>query len=110
MDTLTINKLLKKERCYLGTFSRDTLPRSIKNNFLFIVNTDPSTKPGEHWVAISKNSDGTGEYFDSYGLPPLHKEFITFMYECFPKGLNLNNSPLQCLHNVRTLLRCLCKV
>ena len=34
-----------------------------------IVNTAPSTHPGEHWVAMLM-IDKYPEYYDSYGLPP----------------------------------------
>jgi hypothetical protein len=97
MDTLTINKLLKNVSCYIGTFSRDALPKTMKLNSSLIVNTDTSDKPGEHWIAICKNIDGTGEYFDSYGLPPLHKELIVFMFQNFSEGWTYNTVPLQCL-------------
>jgi len=33
-----------------------------------VCNTDPSTMPGEHWIAIYVDDDGHyGEYFDSLG-------------------------------------------
>ena len=44
-----------------------------------MVSTDPSTKPGQHWIAIYIDTNGVGEYFDSYGLPPLVPQFMTFL-------------------------------
>ncbi len=44
----------------------------------FIVNSDPNFKPGKHWTAIyfprfhSNISNAIPEFFDPYGLPPLH--------------------------------------
>ena len=35
-----------------------------------VVNVDESNKPGSHWVAIYVDQDGSGVFFDSYGLPP----------------------------------------
>ena len=97
MNTKTINKLLKNEKCYIGTYSRDMLPNQIKENQFLIVNTDTSDRQGEHWVAIIILSDGKGEYFDSYGLPPLHNEFLDFLdYNC-PNGWKFNEVTLQCL-------------
>jgi hypothetical protein len=32
-----------------------------------VCNTDPSTKPGRHWIAIYVDEDGGREYFDSFG-------------------------------------------
>lgn len=40
-----------------------------------IVNTDPSTKPGKHWVAFYLGPHGKLEFFDSYGRPPTHFNF-----------------------------------
>ena len=97
MDTVTINKLLWKVKCFIGTFARDTFPQKICPNKGLIVNTDLSSLPGEHWIAIIINHDGTGEYFDSYGLPPLHSEFIKFMFNNCPNGWIYNDIALQCL-------------
>ena len=97
MDTSTVNALLKNTRCYLGTYARDMLPSKIYRPGALIANTDPARLPGEHWVAMVFHSDGTGEYFDPYGLPPLHDEFITYMnYHC-PLGWAYNPITLQCL-------------
>lgn len=48
----------------------------------FIINTDTSDQPGQHWIAIclERGQNGTiGQYFDSFGLQPLHYEIITFL-------------------------------
>jgi len=73
MDTLQILKILKRnigEAC-LGVFPSDRLPKSMPKSSAIVVNTDPSDKPGTHWVAIFKNVDGTVDYFDSYGFKPM---------------------------------------
>ena len=36
----------------------------------FIVNTDPDTKPGEHWLAVYYTKYNQFNFFDSYGLSP----------------------------------------
>ncbi len=53
---------------FLGVFSADQLPNIEYRPSAFVANTDPSTSPGEHWVAFF--IDKETEYFDSYGLPP----------------------------------------
>ena len=35
-----------------------------------IANTDPTNKPGKHWVAMYLESPGVCEFFDSYGRAP----------------------------------------
>ena len=81
---------------FTGVYSRDTLPERISLPMGVIINTDESNKPGEHWVAIHIDESGIGEYFDSYGLPPMHREFWEFLLEHAPGGFFYNNIPLQC--------------
>jgi hypothetical protein len=65
---------------FLGVYPCDKLPETIPSHrpLLLIANTDPSTKPGEHWIAICLDKDGRGEYFDSFGRAP-KKTFKTFL-------------------------------
>ena len=79
MNTKEIDELLKAtcKQDFQGVFSTDTLPSQPK---LFVCNTDPSTKPGEHWIAIYVSKDGRGEYFDSFGRKP-EKHFIGYLNE-----------------------------
>lgn len=61
-----------------GVYARNTLP-STSIGQTFVLNTDPASEPGEHWVCIYIDPrTGIGEYFDSYGFPPL-REFERFM-------------------------------
>ena len=58
MDTIEINRLLTKEKEYVGTFALDKLPwKKVKVPASFIINNDVSSKEGDHWVAlvITKN-------------------------------------------------------
>jgi len=34
---------------------------------LLVVNTNPASRPGRHWVCICMEKDGRREYFDSFG-------------------------------------------
>ena len=55
MDSLTIEKLLKKEpltgHSFHGVFSRDNLPTH-RTEGLYIVNKEPLDRKGSHWIAI----------------------------------------------------------
>ena len=73
MNTLQIERLLKKDWktknifkkvCALDQLEKPTFPSA------YVINSDPSSEPGEHWVAVYFDKRGRGEYFDSYGLPP----------------------------------------
>ena len=54
-----------------GIYNVDTLPVVIhKKPTLIVMNTDVSTGPGKHWVAIFLTKDGYCEFFDSAGNNP----------------------------------------
>jgi hypothetical protein len=100
MDGLEIHELLKNDKCFLGTFARDELPYQICPPATFIANTDKKADPGTHWVAIHIDDRGKGVYFDSFGLPPLKKEFVEYLDKhCFG-GWHYNDCALQ---NVNSL-------
>ena len=64
-----------------GVYPRDCLPKDVKYPSGIICNTDPASQPGEHWICIYVDHYGVGEYFDSFGLPPLFKEFKKYLTE-----------------------------
>ena len=78
-DTLQLQKVCEKDEDisphFLGVFAADQVPwQEIRkrSNWSMIINTDPISKPGQHWVASMKRSDGSGKclFFDSYGNSP----------------------------------------
>ena len=80
MNTFELEKVLntfKPQEWDTGVFARNEL-RSPTEKCVFIYNTDCSHNEGTHWVALSINDQGERLYFDSYGLPPVFKEFSTF--------------------------------
>ena len=81
MNTSTIEHYLSS-RCrgqFMGVFSSDTLPTSIKKRPAIIVcNTDPSDRGGEHWICIYIDKNRRGEFFDSFGRRPC-QPFCSFM-------------------------------
>ena len=75
MNSKEIFRLLEK-RCkgtFVGVFAKNTLPSTLPPHrpLLLICNTDPISKPGEHWIAMYFGRNGHGEYFDSLGQKPL---------------------------------------
>ena len=90
MDTLLIRKLLKKFKCFKGVFPCDLLPYDEKLPLNIIVNTDPSHLPGQHWVCISIEKNGFGQYFDSFGIEPFKEEIIDFLDKKCTKGWRHN--------------------
>ena len=76
MNSDQIEHILKNVDNFQGVFSVDTLPSQPR---LLVCNTDPSTKPGSHWISIYVDEKtGRGEYFDSFGRPP-ERVFATYM-------------------------------
>jgi hypothetical protein len=90
MNTAKIERLLINQPDFQGVFSCDTLPTTPR---LLVCNTDPSSEPGEHWIAIYVDKNGRGEYFDSFGRPP-NKYFETYMNSCCNRWI-FNKKKLQ---------------
>ena len=74
MDTLQIERKFKNDSCakkiFKGIYPKDQLP-TVEYPGSYVVNTDPSTAPGEHWIAMFFNKQRSAEFFDSYGLHPI---------------------------------------
>src|SRR5271156_6053900 len=51
---------------------RDTLPKHINTNECGIVNLEPDSEQGSHWVSYYKHRSEK-YYFDFYGLPPTNE-------------------------------------
>lgn len=94
MYSTQIQRLLRNVPHFAGCFPRDELPTIKKHPTSLIINTHPASKPGEHWVAAFIGD--TTEYFDSYGLPPHHKEIVKFLEDNSVDGnIRMNHVTLQ---------------
>lgn len=75
MNTLQLTAIMDKISCsthFLGVLPSDHLPETPLRSLpsMTIVNTDTSSQPGQHWLAIYLTQDGTGCFFDSFGNAP----------------------------------------
>ena len=70
-----INNILVKGEVCAKNLLPEKKPVDMKAYF---VNTDISTDPGEHWVAIYFRRDQV-IYFDSYGRPPEEQYVLPFL-------------------------------
>ena len=97
MNTLQLNSLLTSYKCFIGTFPRDLLPKKKikKRPCAIIVNTDELFNPGQHWVAIYLSGNSTAEYFDSFGMMPIHEEILIFLKRNKIKKVLYNQNQLQ---------------
>ena len=67
MSNLKIDEILKRDKNYIGTYSKDNVP-ILKNNQSTIINLQDSDKNGSHWVSYKKIGNKI-YYFDSYAVP-----------------------------------------
>ena len=67
ISNFKINEILKNDKNYIGTFSKNNVP-ILKNNQSTIVNLANLNDKGSHWIGM-KYVDKTLFYFDSYGIP-----------------------------------------
>ena len=75
MQTEEIEKILLHtlKSTFVGVFAKDEIPNTPLRPMAIIVNTDSSSKPGTHWMAVFLFRNGGGEFFDSYGRYPVPK-------------------------------------
>ena len=73
MNSNEISAALRRDRFtrdqFVGVFAADDLPPEKEFPGGYIVNTEPSSKSGQHWVAFFCN-DQYLECFDSFGANP----------------------------------------
>jgi len=73
MNSLQIRRALRSNRqtnkVFRDVIAANELPENDEQRGLYVVNTDESHLPGEHWTAIHFAGDNI-VYFDSYGRPP----------------------------------------
>ena len=88
--TTEIVTAMKKERQFVGAFPCDLIPVKLPAPpYGLIINTDRSKQHGSHWVSVYVTRDNHGEYFDSFGFPPLVQDIVSFLNElglCFCKS------------------------
>ena len=90
-----IDSILKRYDVYLGTFASDSFrltPEMRKQ--ACIINTDISSAPGSHWVAII-NDQRSCHFFDSFGLPIYVTPILKTLKENRIKNYSYNSCQIQ---------------
>ena len=109
LSNIFINNLLKDEKSYLDTFSKDEIPL-IENNKSLIFNLQNSSQTGSHWIALSRNNKNIF-IFDSFGVGHIPKN----IYERY-KNFNIITNIYRIQHinsnlcELFSILFCLYKV
>ena len=81
METYQLEKALRHDGClsampHSGVLAADEL-HLVTDPGAYIINTDPSHLPGQHWLALFICRTGFLEVFDSQGYHPHHYPFLT---------------------------------
>ena len=82
---INIHYLLQNVADFLGCFYIDILP-SFPKKFpqSFIMNTEESSKPGKHWVAVVLLEDEC-LYFDSFGVGVVESELRKYLFSRYKR-------------------------
>ena len=97
MLSTEIYEKLKNIKNFIGVYACDEMPKFIQVfPQCLVANTDNHNQIGSHWIAIFIDDKGGGEYFDSYGLPPMKHEFIQYLENNTKTGFTYNKVSLQC--------------
>ena len=84
MDTTQILFGLNKVNSFLGVFHSDPLPHSVRQSCTVIINADPHTGKGSHWLPVHfRPKSSSSYYFDSYGIVPLVPDIEAFIRRNF---------------------------
>ena len=82
LSNIFINNLLKDEKSYSNTFSKDEIPL-IENNKSLIFNLQNSDQTGSHWISLSRKNNNIF-IFDSFAIGHIPKN----IYEIY-KNFNI---------------------
>ena len=78
LTNFEIQEYYKNEPRFNGVYSRDNLPKTIKNETACIVHLDNYKNTGTHWIASCvKNNEVI--YFDSFRVEHIPKEIKRFI-------------------------------
>ena len=109
MDTGEVESILKENATTRGTFTGvyalNELPTASDREFhqrdrwFLICNCCPSTRIGEHWIAMFYERGGDVEFFDSFGLPPsaYDARVMKFLNSTATEDVMYNSVPLQAI-------------
>ena len=80
---------------FKGVYAMDEIKliKTVSYPSSYVINLDPSYKPGSHWVAVYFDRNGEGEYFDSLGRYPPHE--VEHFLCSHAKGWKYNHMQVQ---------------
>ena len=86
MEKANIEYILQNKKDFLGCFPMDRLPPfpSVFPKSM-IINTQKSSQPGEHWVALVL-TEKKCYYFDSFGWPIMEENILRYLEPHYEKN------------------------
>ena len=98
LSTIDLWKILSKDdysrSCFIGVFPRDRLPMINFYPCAFIINTESSDLPGQHWLGFYYDNEKCCTFFDSFGNSP-QKFGLTKFLKKTSLALEFNKHRLQ---------------
>ena len=85
--TIVLQRDVVARRFFQNVFTSDLLPKKFEAG-IYVVNTHPITKPGEHWVIYYKSKEHL-EFFDSLGHQP------SYYHSHWPHAAVYNHQEIQ---------------
>ena len=85
LTNFKIQKYYKNEPRFNGVFSRNNLPKKIKDG-AYVINLDEYADTGTHWIALFCNKNEI-VYFDSFGFEHIPEEIKELIKN---KNINAN--------------------
>ena len=89
LTNFEIQKYYKNEPRFNGVFSRNNLPKKIKDG-AYVINLDEYADVGTHWIALFCKKNEI-VYFDSFGAEYISEEIKEFIKE-FPGNKNIKTN------------------
>ena len=77
LTNFEIQKYYQNEPRFNGVFSRNNLPKKIKDG-AYVINLDEYADVGTHWIALICNRNEI-VYFESFGVEHVPEEIIEFI-------------------------------
>ena len=109
LTNFEIQKYYKNEPRFNGVFSRNNLPKKIKDG-AYVINLDEYADVGTHWIALFCKKNEI-VYFDSFGveyIPKEIKDFIEEFPEEFPGNKNIKANIFQIQEDNSTMCGYFC--
>lgn len=75
--------------------ARDEIPRRVIYPSAFVINNQKRNQPGQHWLAVYYDKNGSCEFFDSFGMHPSFyglEKLIRYPFNYNKIQLQSNNS------------------